>query len=157
MPFVANLSYYDMVTQFPDYIGLVAIFCDPIKRWMTPTSIRKLDQFRIDWETSGGTPYYFCPVNYRYIAIYKKPLVPAYGNAFVFYIAAAPTLNDSTAIPIPDDHINALEYYNQTDLLEQQQEFDKANVKFQEYITNLEQLRVLMRNKRNIDRLPSLK
>lgn len=157
LTFTANTSYYDLITLFPDYVGLVAMFNNAIKRWMTPISLRKLDQFRIDWETSGGVPYYFVPVNYRYMAIYKKPLVSGYGVAYIFYVAAAPTLTDSTVIPVPEDNLNALEYYNLTDLLEQQQEFGKAGRMFQNYIKNLEGLRTLMKNKRDPDRMLALK
>lgn len=157
LPFQANKSYYDLETLLPGYIGLIAIFNNTIKRWMTPISSTKLDGFRIDWEIVGGTPWYFCPMNYRFIAIYQKPLVGTYGNAFVFYAASAPTLADTTVIPIPDDHMQALENYCITDLLEQQQEFTKATDALKAYGARIEQLRVLMKARRNKDRIPFLK
>ena len=158
MSFTAGTTYYDLETLLPNYIGLVAIFNNTIKRWMTPISLRKLDGFRIDWEVVGGTPWYFWPVNYRYIAIYQKPLIGTYGNAFVFYVASAPNpLADTTLLPIPDDHMQALENYCIADLLEQQQEFTKASGAFKAYAARLEQLRVLMKARRNKDRLASLK
>jgi hypothetical protein len=155
--FQANLTYYDLENLLPNYVGLVAIFNNTVKRWMTPISLDKLDGFRIDWEIVGGTPWYFCPISYRYIAIYQKPLIGTYGNAFIFYVASAPTLTDTTVIPIPDDHMQALENYTISDLLEQQQEFTKASNALKTYAARLEQLRVLMKARRNKDRLPFLK
>jgi hypothetical protein len=158
LTFTANTTYYDLVSLFPNYVGLIAIFNNTIKRWMTPVSIKKLDGFRIDWEVVGGTPWYFCPMNWRYFAIYQKPLVGNYGEAYVFYYAAAPNpLTDTTVIPIPDDHVQVLENYCLTDLLEQQQEFTKASAMFKAYVARLEQFRLLMKNKRSSDRIPGLK
>src|SRR5437868_1305587 len=82
LAFTANRSYYDLKTLLPDFLGIYAIFNATIRRWMTPISLRKLDQFRIDWETSLGTPYYFCPINFRYMAIYKKPGTVNYGSMY---------------------------------------------------------------------------
>ena len=157
IPFSQYTTYYDMLTLLPDYIGLVAMFNQTIRRWMIPSSLKKFWQDRIDWDTAYGTPYYFSPVSHRYVAIYKKPSIPTYGNMIVFYRAAAPTLSDTTPIPIPDEHITALETYCITDLWEQAQEFAKASIGLQAYQDNLENLRVLMRSQRNRDRYQSLK
>ena len=76
---------------------------------------------------------------------------------FVFYRASAPVLDDTILIPIPDEHIAALEYYCITDLWEQAQEWGKASGSLKDYLQLLEQFRTLMRNKRNSDRLMGLK
>jgi hypothetical protein len=157
IPFSPNTTYYDMLTLLPDYIGVVSIFNSVIKRWLLPQTIRKFDQVRVDWETAAGVPYYFAPVNHRYVSIFKKPIAADYGNMYVFYIASAPLLGDDTAIPIPDDHIQALDSYNIKDLWEQNQEFTKAEAYFEKYTKDIETLRVYMKNKRNSDRVPSLK
>ncbi len=157
LPFTAHTTYYDMLTLLPDYIGVVALWNDTIRRWMFPTSIKKLNQQRIDWDVAYGTPYYFVPINHRYVAIWLKPSVPNYGRMFVFYRAAAPTLTDQEPIPIPDEHITALELYSITDLWEQAQEWGKAAESMKDYLDNLNNLRVLMRNKRNSDRTMGLK
>lgn len=157
LPFVNNLTYYDLLTMIPNYVGVIAIFNNVIKRFLIPTSITKLDQDRIDWECCAGTPYYFCPVNHRYVAIYKKPITDAYGDMFIYYRASAPLLNDATIIPIPEDHVYALEAYATCDLLEQNQEFTKASKMLKTYQSNLEELHLYMRNKRNPDRVKSLR
>lgn len=157
LPFTANTTYYDLLTLLPNYLGVVAIYNAVINRWLLVTSILKINQVRIDWETAAGTPYYFVPVSHRYIAIYKKPIVPDYGNMYIFYVASAPLLTDSTPIPIPDDHIQALESYNIQDLWEQNQEWTKASNYFDTYRKNIETLRVYMQNKRNPGRMISLR
>lgn len=157
LAFTENVSYYDMLTLFPDYVGIVAIFNDNIHRWMIPTSVKHLDQVRIDWESAFGVPYYFVPINHRYVAIYKKPANPGYGNMFIYYIASAPTLTDGTPLPIPDDHIKALESYCIQDLWAQQQEFSKSSDYFETYIKDMEDLRVWVKNRRNSDRQISLR
>lgn len=157
LTFTANTTYYDMLTLYPDYIGVIAIFNTVTKRWIIPTSLTKLDQDRFDWEACAGTPFYFVPINHRFIAIYKKPIAANYGNAYIYYVASAPTLVDGDQIQIPDDHISALEHYNRCDLLEQQQEFTKSSQMFKDYLSNLEELRAFVQNKRMPDRIPSLK
>lgn len=159
IPFIGGKTYYDMLSLLPDYIGIVAIFNSSINRWLFPTSLRKLNQVRIDWETAYGTPYYFVPVNHRYVAIYMKPgpTVTNYGKMYVFYRAAGPQLTDGMMIPLPNDHIQALESYSILDLWEQAQEFGKAENYFQSYTKNLDELRVLMRNRRNPGRITSLR
>lgn len=155
--FTKGTTYYDMLSLLPDYIGVVAIWNNTIKRWLFPTSLRKLMLQREDWDSQSGTPYYFCPISHRYVAIWLKPTVTNYGQMFVFYRAAAPILTDTTPIPIPDEHVTALELYSITDLWEQAQEWGKASDTLQDYLKNLEALRVLMRNQRNPGRTQQLK
>lgn len=156
LTFTPLLTYYNMLALLPDYIGIVAMFNKVINRWMWPQSMKKFNQVRIDWDVSYGTPYYFCPVNHRFVAIYKKPS-STYGSMVVFYRAAAPILGDSTVIPIPDEHAALLDDYCIVDTWEQQQEWEKAEGWSQVYVQDLEKLRVLMRNQRNRDRYASLR
>lgn len=157
LPFQNGLSYYDMIALIPDYVGVVAIFNKAINRWMLPTSLRKLDQVRVDWETSFGVPYYFSIVSHRYMAIYKKPNVDNYGDMYVFYKASAPTLTDSTTLAMPDDFLNTLEDYVETDLWEQNQEWGKAAVHLNSYADNIEELNQWIKSQRIPDRGPTLK
>lgn len=158
IPFVNGLSYYDMYAQgITDYIGVVAIFNTAINRWMWPTSTRKLSDVRIDWETAAGTPWYFVPINHRFIAIYKKPITDGYGNMYVFYRAAAPILAPGDPIAIPDDYALCLQDYSITDLWEQNQEWTKAATHIAAYQKTLDELRIWAQNKKLPDRLPSLK
>lgn len=157
LPFQQNKTYYDLLTLLPDYIGVVAVFNSTIRRWMFPQSLKKFWQARIDWDAIGGAPYYFSVINHRYMAIFMKPLTAGYGNMILFYRASAPQLGDGTLIPIPDEHITALEDYSTVDLWEQAQEWSKAKFEFEKYKEDLEQLRVLVRNQRESDRYMSLR
>lgn len=157
LPFIPNKTYYDMLTLFPDYLGVYAIFNRTMNRWMFPTSLRKLDNVRIDWETTIGTPYYFVPVSHRYLAIWMKPSAPTYGNMFILYRSSAPTIFDNTQIPIPDDHIQSLENFCITEMFEMQQEFTKAGLMLPQYQKDLDLLTTYMREKQNPSRAQNLK
>jgi len=157
LPFVNGLTYYDLLTLLPDYIGVISIYNTLTNRWMCPTSERKLDKLRPDWETCYGTPELFTPINHRYMAIYRKPNADGYGNFYIYYIASAPTLGPTDLIQIPTDYVNALEDYCITDLQEQAQEFTKALTRFSSYQENLAQLQRWAKSSRQPDRLPNLR
>lgn len=157
LPFTANLTYYDLRTLLPDYLGVIAIFNPIPKRWMIPTSLNKLDRYRYDWETCYGMPEYFTAINHRYMAIFRKPLAAGYGNMYFYYAATAPTLGAADNILIPNDYlVETLEDYCITDLQEQQQEWNKAGNHLGAYVENLDQLRTWVKNQRMSDRTPSL-
>lgn len=156
VPFQANLSYYDMLSLLPDYLGVMAIFNSAIKRWMTPSNILRFDRDRIDWETALGVPYFFSVVNHRYMAIYKKPAVVGYGSMYVFYHASSPTLGPSDEVAIPFDYFNTLEDYILTDLWAQNQEWVKAMDHKESYVNNLQELKTYLKSQRNPDRISML-
>lgn len=157
-PILNNLSYYDMIALFPDFLSVYVMFNSVTKRWMIPASVRKLDQVRPDWETAAGTPEYFVPINHRYMCLFRKPVVDSYGSMYLFYKAIAPALSSQTdTILIPDDFVSALSDYCITDLWEQQQEFTKGGMHLEAYVRNLKQLQNWVHNQRVPDRLSSLK
>jgi hypothetical protein len=157
IPYNQYVSYYDMINLIPDFIGTFAIFNSVTHRWMSPVSLKKLDRHRTDWETAYGTPEYFSTVSHRYVAIYRKPGTTGYGDAWVYYIAAAPTLTaDSDLIQIPDEFVAVLEDYSIVDLQEQQQEWTKAGNYFANYTASLEDLRSWAKEKRLPARMPNL-
>lgn len=157
LPFQQYVSYYDLVSLVPDYIGVISIFNKVTNRWLIPSSLKKFELDRPDWDAAYGTPAFFSPINFRYIAIYKKPSVVGYGNFLMFYRAAAPTLSDALPIPIPEEHITVLETYCLGDLSEQAQEWQKAGLQFKSYQKSLDTLRTLIQNQTNRDRVFSLK
>lgn len=157
IPYEQDLSYYDMIDKIPDFVGVFAIFNSVTKRWMTPVSMIKLDRHRVDWETAYGTPEYFSVVSHRFLAIYRKPSTADYGDMFVYYVAAAPTLaSDADVIQIPDDLAAVLEDYSVTDLQEQQQEWAKASEYLKIYSASLTDLRNWANQQRLPARMPSL-
>ncbi len=157
IPFEKDLTYYDLRSEIPDFLGVVAIFNPVTRFYLCPLSLRKLDQERSDWECNYGTPEYFCPISHRAMAIYKKPAIEDYGDMYIFYRATAPILSGGTTILIPDDHIKVLENYSFLDLHDRRQEYAKASTVFTDYIKRLEQFRQSVVNQRITDRLSSLK
>lgn len=158
IPYIAKQTYYDLITLIPDFVGVFAIFNHSIKRWMLPSSTRKFNLDRPDWETAYGVPYYFSVISHRYMAIYKKPSVSDAGNMDIFYIARANQLTaDSSVIQIPDEHLTALSEYIETDLWEQNQEWTKATSHLKSYVENCQELYHWAKQNRNHDRIPGLK
>lgn len=157
LPFQQGKTYYDFYSLIPDYLGVYAIFNQAVKRWLIPTSLRKLSETRVDWDTAYGTPWYFASINFRYVAIWRKPNSPNYGDMNIFYLKQAPILYDNTDIPILLDHFNDLEMYVETDLLEQNEEFSQATTLFKDYQSNLAEYKNVIGSKRNLGRIPNLR
>ena len=157
LAFTQYVSYYDMIALVPDFIGTFAIFNSVTKRWLSPVSQKMLDLHRQDWETAYGTPEYFSTISHRYVAIYRKPGTTGYGDMWLYYVAAAPTLSaDSDVILISDEYATVLEDYSITDLQEQQQEWTKAGKYFQTYAQSLNSLKSWAKGKRLPARMPNL-
>lgn len=158
VPFSKLLTFYDMKALIPDLLGIIAIYNSTIRRWMIPTSLRKLDMHQGDlWETQVGSPEFFAPISFRYMAIYKKPGADNYGNMFIYYKATAPTAGNTDTLLIPDEHITSIENYCKVDLQEQAQEFQKASLLYVDYQEALNDLIKWSRSRRMPDKIPFLK
>jgi hypothetical protein len=132
LQFQSGLNYYDFYTLIPDYLGVVAIWNKSMKRWMIPVSLRELDDMRWDWERAVGSPYLFCPLNYRYVIIF--PRMMSAGEMYVFYKAKANTLTGSDVLNIPPEICSEImEHYLLADLHEQREEFTKAQMAYKTY------------------------
>jgi hypothetical protein len=151
----ANLSYYDMRTLLPDFLCIMGAWSVSQKRWLIPVSYRELDDIRDDWELAIGSPYLFCPVNYRYITIYPKPSSTT-GQLYIFYKATADVLAGDTIPQIPIELSEAiLREYVIGDLHEQQMEFTKAQMRWEIYVQKMQELVKLMASRQQ-ERLPRL-
>lgn len=130
VPFVNNVTYYDFGTLISDYLAIKGIFSGRIKRWLIPTFSNELDTFRIDWECTINEPNYYFPVNFRWIAIFPKPaaISSVDNNMYVWYAAQADTLSLTSIPQLPPDSIISLEFYVTADLLDQSEEFAKADI-----------------------------
>lgn len=157
LEFVGGQTYYDMITLLPDYLGAVALFNQVTKRWIIPSSLRKFDEDRYDWETAVGTPWYFTVLSHRYLAFYKKYVGEDPGSFLMFYKASAPTIEADDDFLIADQYIKAPEDYIITDLWEQNQEWTKAGVHLKDYQTTLLQLVTYVHSRRLPDRAPQLR
>ena len=158
IPWIPNLTYYDFSTLITDYLALKGIFNGRIRRWMIPSMGPELDGFRIDWENSNNEPQYFFPVNFRWVAFFQQPSSSnsSNNNMYVWYAAQADTLTPSSIPQIPYDQFNILEYYVTADLLDQSEEYSKADVFWALYEEKLEDLRKDTQNRKYPDKVKIL-
>lgn len=151
----SGLVYYDFADLISDFTAVTAIFNTNTKRWMFPTSCRSLNEIRFDWEMAIGNPLLFWPVNFRYVAFFPH-LTNATGSMYVYYRAKADLLDSNSEINIPTEHLDTIELYSTSDLLEQTEEFTKASLNFKEYLKTLDSLRKAKRQFQYPDKISGL-
>ncbi len=134
--FTSLLSYYDFRSLISDYFAVVAIFNNSSNRWLCPDTRRSFDKSRQDWELATGEPRFFCPIDSKRVVIVPRMTI-ATGNRTVFYRATADTLGATDTPLIHTDMLTLLEHYVTADLLDQQQEFIKADAWWQKYFNEL--------------------
>lgn len=133
----SKLVYYDLPTLIPDFYAMVGLYNLNTKRWMIPVLMRVLDEMRDDWEVMRGQPEWFCPINFRYVAV-SPTLTEAVGSFRVYYLATAPTLGgDSETLEVPDGYEEVLQRYAECDVLEQTQEYTKAANNFRKFVEGI--------------------
>jgi hypothetical protein len=133
----ANLTYYDLRTLIPDFYSVFAVYNPQTRLFLDPSSELLARALRPDWELATGQPRGFFPLNFRYIAIYPRPVVTQ-GTLKVMYRAAAPTLtSDSTSFLTPQELDPAFEEYVIGDLMAQQVELVKYSRRMQSYLVSL--------------------
>jgi len=153
--FTSNLTYYKFGTIISDYIHVVAIFNNNTNTWLDYISLKLLQEGNARWETTEGQPKFFTVFEDRYIALYPKQST-ASGNMLVLYKGTANTLLAATEPTIPDSHQIILEQYSTGDLLEQAEEFKKAQEWQDEYFKQTKELMQQMFERNNTDRIARL-
>jgi hypothetical protein len=143
----SGLCYYAF-TQAPfnvsDYLGTIAIFNNVTNLWLRDDlSLKDFDHIRRDWEMWNGTPQFWAPSDPVNIAI-----TPMYtggtggsslGTFILYYWGVAPTLaSDASTFEIATDMQKLLTNYATADLLEQAQEFGKAEEFWTQYYADIE-------------------
>ncbi len=143
-----NTTYYDMLAAFSDFFALVAAYNNNTNRWIDFDALKQFDNVRIDWEIwAGSQPLFGAISNFRYVAFVPR-LTTAFGNATIWYRALAPTLtSDSDEFLIHLDKQELLEWYVTADMLDQQQEYIKADSYWANYFEHL------LKYKSRIDKL----
>lgn len=168
LPWVSNLSYYNFQTryQITDYLGTIAIFNNVSNLWLRDDlSLKDFDRIRRDWETWIGTVMFWAPSDPSNIAICPKMLdsnlsygafdygsfdsgsfyinnssESNLGSFILYYWATAPILvSDNDVLLMASDQNTTLVQYSTADLLEQAQEFNKANSYWQPYFKNVDE------------------
>ena len=138
--FVSQQVYYNLQELIPDYLRPLAIFNKNINRFLAFKDLSYVQNERIDWELATGEPRVFILLDYRYIALFPR-LETASGSMEVFYKAKANTLRDTSVPVVPDGNTIILEEGATGDLLEQKEEFTKAQMYFSNYFEKLDKIR----------------
>lgn len=133
--FLPNIIYYPLYYLINDFTRVNSIFNQDINRWMDLYDTRYLDAKRYDWESAtGGSAYQATILNFNFVAFFSHYADTVPVNGFMLYYAAiGERLLPDTLPQIPDQFIRILESYATGDLLEQQQEYQKASVYNQDF------------------------
>ena len=149
-------AYVDMVSIIPDYFKVFAIYNPNRKEFLTPVGFKHLESISDKWETESGTPQWFVPIDFKYIALYPYYTVAPTQNMYVFYSAQAPDFTSSSTLELPSNHQSCLEDYVVGDLLEQGLEFKKSLRIYQDYIKGVARIKLEMNIRQNSDRVKQL-
>ena len=136
--FTSDLCYYNFYDSISDYLGAIAIFNNNTNQWLRDDlSLKDFDRIRRDWEKWIGTPIFWAPSDPKRIAMAPKYKV-ATGNFNLYYWVSAPLLvADTDQFLIASDKTTAILQYATADLLEQAQEFNKAQTFWAQYYPNV--------------------
>lgn len=152
---VNNLTYYDMPSLISDFFTVVAIRNNTTNRWMDADSLKGFDNIRWDWELWEGQPLFYAPVNFRYIAVIPR-MVTASGSLEIWYRATADILEGDSIPQIHAQEITLLEWYATGDLLDQAQEYLKADTWWDQYFLGVVAYKVRVGKLAKSDYIPVL-
>jgi len=145
--------YLDAVSSIPDYFRPFGIYDRNRKLFLTPTTFKILEGMDEKWEVTNGTPEWFVPIDFKYIAFYPHySVVPTY-NMYMFYTAVAPDFTSSNSLSIPANHENVIVNYVVNDLLDQALEFKKSAAIYGEYTKDFNRLKASLGKRNNSDRI----
>ena len=130
---LGKTPYYDFYSLINNYIGTFAIYGSAIDNWLDFDSVKGFDQTSDRWECETGNPRNFAVINFRYIAINPVP-VSDEGKITVYYHTLPSDLDDSVNLEFEEIEPDTLENYATADLLEQSEEFGKAQRYREDYM-----------------------
>ena len=137
-----NTTYYDMFTEIPDYYRLIRAYNPKINGTLVVYSDRQELQLRQDWELGTSTPRDVMILGPRYLGIAGRITVDSDIEVKLWYKAQANQLANDADIPrINTKYQVLLEHYATADLLEQNQEFVKAETYWAQYEKKLNEYR----------------
>lgn len=131
--------YVDMTELIEDFMMVMAIFNNNTNRWLFDNfTVRDFDKIRNDWEIWSGTPIFWAFHNFEIVVILPYYSTIPSAQMDIYYAAQAPTIQADTESPlIATDFQDLLEHYVTADLLEQAEEYTKANEYWQLYVDRL--------------------
>ena len=141
IPYKSNTTYYQVGVELPaDYYRVIKILNNEQNRWLSGSSDREQLNYSGDWETVNSTAYEFTILGHDRIGLNGRSS-NATGTFKLLYKAQAPTLQGDTVLLINSSYILLPELYATADLLEQNQEFTKAQIYWNQYDPMLEKYR----------------
>ena len=155
LPFVSDTIYYDVLATITDYMRPIAVKNDVTDRFLDLVIAENMNSFRLDWERGTGNSEVGAIIDHRWFAVFPH-MITASGNMKFYYKASANTLSSATTPTIPTEHQTILEYYSTADLLEQMEEIEQASKYWQDYLDELEKLKVYMLRRSISDRIAQM-
>lgn len=121
-----------------DFLSVLAIYNHNTKRFLDDSvSLRQFDSIRDDWEIWNGQPEYWAPHTFESVAIVPRH-VTAIGQYTLYYTKKAPVMSQDTDVFNFTRYAEDLvELYVTADLLEQAEEFIKAQDYWKNYFDGI--------------------
>lgn len=134
LPFITNKNYYNFRELVPDFMAVTAIFSYLTNLWLIDDkTLKDFDRSRPDWENWTGSPIWWAPCNdSKHTALVPK-LVEGTNTFDLYYWAQAPTVKSTESPLLPFDFHNLVEVGVTADLLEQAEEYSKAQSYLSDY------------------------
>lgn len=145
--------YWNLADDIPDYFSIFAIYNRNERVFLTPASVRSIENMNYEWETQTGTPQYFIPIDFKYIALYPTySATPTY-NFYVFYFGQAPDFTSSNTLSLPSNTQTCIEDYVVNDLLDQSLEFNKSKIFYGNYVEGINRTKKQLEGRNVRDRI----
>lgn len=139
-PQINDLIYYDFNTTINDFYALVGMWNTNTKRWLNPRTLKEARLLRYDWELWEGEPDNYLITSFKLVGVFPTKQT-ATGSFIIFYNSIADTLSTTSVPKLPSKHYSALENYATGVLLEQSQEFSKAQEYLEEYLNSIPRIK----------------
>ena len=151
IPFQPRCPYYNLLVAIPDLFAVTGVYDLSRDKFLTYANRLDLSLLRSDYECWNGPPEYFFVHSQNYIYIGPQPIessapfTPETGLK-IFYRAY-----DDTVAPIsyrlPPQGEDCLEFYATADLLEQAQEWSKAQEFWNKFHSQLVAEKIAIRDR----------
>jgi hypothetical protein len=155
---LVNTTYYNMRLLVPDYYRVIRIWSSRINAMLNITSDRENLYYRQDWELANQSSRDVMVLGTEYLGISGRTSDVNTDISFkMWYKATAPIMTNDNDIPrINQKYQILLEHYGTADLLEQNQEFKKAQgywIQYEKLLNEYRQkIQVLSRSDRVFNR-----
>lgn len=150
--FKSDTTYYNLSTLIPDYYRPIRIYSYNINRFMELNLELENSGYSLDWELTNGSARDYIIKGPKYIGISNR-ISNATGSFKIWYKAQANVLTGNDIPRINVKFQLLLENYGTADLLEQNQEYTKAQIYWSQYNKQLEDYRYKIQLLSKTDRI----